>query len=148
MKRFSVILDLIMAKYVAEFDWWAMIFVPLLYGIVLIKNTSVIWSMYEFNNLFLNLALPDMFGVIFIAVAILMFIAKKINNKKAIALALALSSFAWSIIGVMFIFAIPSNGVWILCGDEDALVGGVEVDVGDFCIADWCAYDEFWVIGD
>ena len=43
------------------------------------------------------------------------------------------------------------NEVWLLCGvggDEDALVGGVEVDVGDFCIADWCAYDEFWVIGD
>ena len=115
MKRFSAIRDMVMVKYVAEFDWWAMIFAPLLYGILLIRNTSVIWSMYEFKSLFLNLALPDMFGVIFVAVAILMFIAKKINNKKVTALALALSSFAWSIIGVMFIFAIPSNGVWILC---------------------------------
>ena len=104
-----------MAKYVAEFDWWAMIFAPLLYGIVLLKNTSVIWSMYEFSSLFLNFALQDMFGVIFIAVAILMFIAKKINNKKVTALALALSSFAWSVIGIMFAFAIPSIGVLILC---------------------------------
>lgn len=116
LKRFNAIQDMIMAKYVAEFDWWAMIFAPLLYGIVLLKNTSVIWSMYEFNSLFLNFALPDMFGVIFITVAILMYIAKKINNKKVTALALALSSFAWSIIGIMFIFAIPGNGVWVLCG--------------------------------
>lgn len=106
---------MVMAKYVAEFDWWAMILAPLFYGILLIKNTSVIWSMYEFKNLFLDIALPDMFGVIFIAVSIIMFVAKKINNKKLTALALALSSFAWSIIGIMFLFAIPSNGVWILC---------------------------------
>ena len=103
-----------MAKYVAEFDWWAMIFAPLLYGIVLLKNTSIIWSMYEFKSLFLNFALPDMFGAIFIAIALLMLIAKKINHKKVTALALALSSFTWSIIGIMFIFAVPGNGVWIL----------------------------------
>ena len=115
MKRFSAIRDMVMAKYVVEFDWWAMIFAPLLYGILLIRNTSVIWSMYEFKSLFLDIALPNMFGVIFIAVSILMYIAKKINHKRLTALALALSSFAWSIIGIMFVFAIPSNGVWILC---------------------------------
>ena len=115
MKRFSAIWDLIASKYVAEFDWWAMIFAPLLYGILLIRNTSVIWSMYEFKSLFLDIALPDMFGVIFIAISILMFIAKKINNKRLTALALALSSFAWSIIGIMCLFAIPSNGIWIQC---------------------------------
>ena len=116
MKRFSVILDLIVVKYVDEFDWWAMILTPLVYGIVLIKNTSIIWSMYQFKNIFLDFALPDMFGIIFIAVSIFMFIAKKLNHKRVTALALALSSFAWSVIGIMFIFALPSNSVWILCG--------------------------------
>ena len=116
MKRFSAIWDMIVAKYVADFDWWAMIFTPLVYGIVLIKNTSVIWSMYQFKNLFLDFALPNMFGAIFIAVSIFMFIAKKVNHKRVTALALALSSFAWSAIGIMFIFAIPHNNVWILCG--------------------------------
>ena len=115
MKRFSAIWDLIVAKYVADFEWWAMIFTPLVYGISLMKNTSVIWSMYQFKDLFLDFALPDMFGVIFIVVAIFMFIAKKVNHKRVTALALALSSFAWSVIGIMFIFAIPSNSVWILC---------------------------------
>ena len=115
MKRFSAIIDMMMVKYVVEFDWWAMIFAPLLYGILLIRNTSVIWSMYEFKSLFLDFALPDMFGVIFIAVAILMYIAKKINHKRVTALALALSSFTWSVIGIMFISAIPGNGVWVLC---------------------------------
>lgn len=107
---------MIVAKYVADFDWWAMIFTPLVYGISLIKNTSVIWSMYQFKNLFLDFALPNMFGIIFIAVSIFMFIAKKVNHKRVTALALALSSFAWSAIGIMFIFAIPNNSVWILCG--------------------------------
>lgn len=116
MKRFSAIWDMIVAKYVADFDWWAMIFTPLVYGISLIKNTSVIWSMYQFKNLFLDFALPNMFGAIFIAVSIFMFIAKKVNHKRVKALALALSSFAWSAIGIMFIFAIPNNNVWILCG--------------------------------
>ena len=116
MKRFSAIWDLIVAKYVSDFDWWAMIFTPLVYGISLMKNTSVIWSMYEFKSLFLDFALPGMFGVIFIVVSIFMFIAKKVNHKKVTALALALSSFTWSVIGIMFVFAIPSNNIWILCG--------------------------------
>lgn len=116
MKRFSAIWDLIVAKYVADFDWWAMIFTPLVYGIVLIKNTSIIWSMYQFKNLFLDFALPDMFGIIFIVVSIFMFIAKKVNHKRVTALVLALSSFTWSAIGIMFIFALPSNSIWILCG--------------------------------
>lgn len=107
---------MIVAKYVADFDWWAMIFTPLVYGIVLIKNTSIIWSMYQFKNLFLDFALPDMFGIIFIVVSIFMFIAKKVNHKRVTALVLALSSFAWSAIGIMFIFALPSNSIWILCG--------------------------------
>lgn len=115
MKRFSAIWDLIVAKYVADFEWWAMIFTPLVYGISLMKNTSVIWSMYQFKDLFLDFALPDMFGVIFIVVAIFMFIAKKVNHKRVTALALALSSFAWSVIGIMFVFAIPSNNVWLTC---------------------------------
>ena len=116
MKRFSAIWDMVVAKYVADFDWWAMIFTPLVYGISLIKNTSVIWSMYQFKNLFLDFALPNMFGVIFIAVSIFMFIAKKVNHKIVTALALALSSFTWSVIGIMFVFALPSNNIWILCG--------------------------------
>ena len=116
MKRFSAIWDMIVAKYVSDFDWWAMIFTPLVYGISLIKNTSVIWSMYQFKNLFLDFALPNMFGVIFIAVSIFMFIAKKVNHKIVTALALALSSFTWSVIGIMFVFALPSNNIWILCG--------------------------------
>lgn len=116
MKRFSAIWDMIVAKYVSDFDWWAMIFTPLVYGISLMKNTSVIWSMYEFKSLFLDFALPGMFGVIFIAVAIFMFVAKKVNHKKVTALALSLSSFAWSVIGIMFVFALPSNNIWILCG--------------------------------
>jgi hypothetical protein len=107
---------MIAAKYVDEFDWWAMIFTPLIYGIVLLKNTSIIWSMYQFKNLFLDFALPDMFGIIFIVIAIFMFVAKKVKHKRVVALALALSSFAWSVIGIMFIFALPSNSVWILCG--------------------------------
>lgn len=115
MKRFSAIWDLIASKYVADFEWWAMIITPLMYGISLIKNTSDIWSMYQFKNLFLNFALPDMFGIIFIVVAVSMFIAKKVNHKKVTALALALSSFAWSVIGIMFVFAIPSNNVWLTC---------------------------------
>lgn len=115
MKRFSAIWELIVAKYVSDFDWWAMIITPLMYGISLIKNTSDIWSMYKFKNLFLDFALPDMFGIIFIVVAISMFVAKKVNHKKVTALALALSSFAWSVIGIMFIFAIPSNNVWLTC---------------------------------
>lgn len=115
MKRFSAIWELIVAKYVSDFDWWAMIITPLMYGISLIKNTSDIWSMYQFKNLFLDFALPDMFGIIFIVVAISMFVAKKVNHKKVTALALALSSFAWSVIGIMFIFAIPSNNVWLTC---------------------------------
>ena len=115
MKRFSAILDTIVAKYVSDFEWWVMIVTPFVYGISLIKNTSIIWSMYQFKNLFLNFALPDMFGIIFIAVAIFMFIAKKLNHKRVIALALALSSFVWSVIGIMFVFAIPSNSVWLLC---------------------------------
>lgn len=106
---------MVASKYVADFEWWAMIITPLMYGISLIKNTSDIWSMYQFKNLFLNFALPDMFGVIFIVVAISMFIAKKVNHKKVTALALALSSFAWSVIGIMFVFAIPSNNVWLTC---------------------------------
>lgn len=116
MKRFSAIWDMIVAKYVSDFDWWAMIFTPLVYGISLMKNTSVIWSMYEFKRLFLDFALPGVFGAIFIAVAVFMFIAKKVNHKKVTALALALSSFAWSVIGIMFVFALPSNNIWILCG--------------------------------
>lgn len=115
MKRFSAIWDLIVAKYIADFEWWAMIITPLVYGISLIKNTSVIWSMYQFKDLFLDFALPDMFGIIFIVVAISMFIAKKVNHKRVTALALALSSFAWSVTGIMFVFAIPSNNVWITC---------------------------------
>ena len=115
MKRFSAIWDLIVAKYVSDFDWWAMIFTPLVYGISLMKNTSVIWSMYEFKRLFLDFALPGVFGIIFIAVAVSMFVAKKVNHKKVTALALALSSFAWSVIGIMFVFALPSNNIWILC---------------------------------
>ena len=116
MKRFSAIWDLIVAKYVADFEWWAMIITPLVYGISLMKNTSVIWSMYEFKKLFLDFALPGVFGAIFIAVAVFMFVAKKVNHKKVTALALALSSFAWSVIGIMFVFALPSNNIWILCG--------------------------------
>lgn len=107
---------MVVAKYVSDFDWWAMIFTPLVYGISLMKNTSVIWSMYEFKSIFLDFALPGMFGVIFIAVAVSMFVAKKVNHKKVTALALALSSFAWSVIGIMFVFALPSNNIWILCG--------------------------------
>ena len=126
MKRFSVILDLITTKYVSDFEWWVMIVTPFVYGISLIKNTSIIWSMYQFKNLFLNFALPDMFGIIFIAVAIFMFIAKKLNHKRVIALALALSSFAWSVIGIMFVFAIPSNSVWLLC----ALMVGMGWKIG------------------
>lgn len=115
MKRFSVILDLITTKYVSDFEWWAMIVTPLVYGISLIKNTSIIWSVYQFKDLFLNFALPDIFGIVLIAVAIFMFIAKKLNHKRVTALALALSSFVWSVIGIMFVFAIPSNSVWLLC---------------------------------
>lgn len=115
MKKFSAILDTIVAKYVSDFEWWVMIVTPFVYGVSLIKNTSIIWSVYQFKDLFLGFVLPDMFGVTFIAVAIFMFIAKKINHKRVTALALALSSFVWSIIGTMFIFAIPSNSVWILC---------------------------------
>ena len=115
MKRFSAILDLIATKYVADFEWWAMIVTPFVYGVSLLKNTSIIWSMYQFKNLFLGFALPDMFGVIFITVAVFMSIAKKVNHKRVTALALALSSFVWSVIGIMFIFAIPSNSVWLLC---------------------------------
>lgn len=105
---------MIAAKCVANFEWWVMILTPLVYGVTLIKNTSIIWSMYQFKNLFLDFALPDMFGIIFIVVSIFMFIAKKLNHKKVTALALALSSFVWSVIGIMFVFAIPSNSVWIL----------------------------------
>lgn len=117
---------MVAAKYIDDFEWWAMIVTPLVYGISLIKNTSIIWSMYHFKNLFLNFALPDIFGIVFIAVAIFMFIAKKLNHKRVTALALALSSFVWSIIGIMFVFAIPSNSVWLLC----ALMVGMGWKIG------------------
>ena len=82
--------------------------------------------MYQFKNLFLNFALPDIFGIVFIAVAIFIFIAKKLNHKRVTALALALSSFVWSVIGIMFVFAIPSNSVWLLC----ALMVGMGWKIG------------------
>lgn len=114
MERFDAVMDSAVEKYVAHFEWWVVIFTPLMYGITLIKNTSDIWSMYQFKNLFLGFALPDVFGVLFIAVALLMLIAKKAKHKRVTALALALSSFVWSAVGVMFVFAIPGNSVWIL----------------------------------
>ena len=114
MKRFDAITNVISEKYISNFDWGAMFLVPLVYGILLIANTSLVWSFYEFNELFLNLALPDIFGFLFIGVAVLMLIAKKTKHKTLKALALAISSFVWSVVGIMFMFAVPSNSVWIL----------------------------------
>ena len=114
MKKFDVVTTVISEKYISNFDWGAMFLVPLIYGVLLITNTSLIWSFYEFNALFLNLALPDIFGLLFIGVAVLMLLAKKTKHKTLKALALAISSFVWSVVGIMFMFAIPSNSVWIL----------------------------------
>lgn len=114
MKKFNVVTTVISEKYISNFDWGAMFLVPLVYGVLLITNTSLIWSFYEFNELFLNLALPDIFGLLFIGVAVLMLLAKKTKHKTLKALALAISSFVWSVVGIMFMFAIPSNSVWIL----------------------------------
>lgn len=114
MKRFDAITNVISEKYISNFDWGAIFLVPLVYGILLIANTSLVWSFYEFNELFLNLALPDIFGFLFIGVAVLMLLAKKTKHKTLKALALAISSFVWSVVGIMFMFAVPSNSVWIL----------------------------------
>ena len=48
------------------------------------------------------------------------------KHKTLKALALAISSFVWSIVGIMFMFAVPSNSVWIL----SALMVALSLKIG------------------
>lgn len=114
MKRCSVANQSLSRRIVINFDWLTLIFAMISYGLVLLINREEIWIIYNFVKVVDSNLEPVIFSLLLLTASTILIIGKVINNNKIIGIGLAISSFAWALHALLFLLAIPTNGIWIL----------------------------------
>lgn len=100
-------------KILINFDWILIATVMLLYGVILLLNADAIWNIYTFFRI-IDTSESFAMGVMFIISAFMLIYGKVCHRQKIFNLGLGLSSFVWTLHVLLFLFAIPFNGVWII----------------------------------
>lgn len=108
-----LIKEIIKQRFLLYADMAIVVGWDIVYGFLMIYHNFNFLSRYEFPEMLSSYMMPNILGMTFILLGVMIIIGKRTESNMMVSLGLAGSAFVWTMYGMAFLLASPPNGVWL-----------------------------------